>query len=79
MNKIKLAIAAFAALVGVGAAYASKVKPDANYASHFWRTIGGTTIYSGTTAQAEVGCPGTGSFCLHAVDNPNLIVYRSAQ
>lgn len=79
MNKIKLAFAALAALVGVGAAYASKVKPEAKYATHYWRTIGGATIYYGTTAQAEAGCPGSGRICLMAIDDPNNIAYKSAQ
>lgn len=77
MNKLKLAFAALAALVGVGAAYAMKTKPDVKADNHYWLTAGGTTVLYGTTAQAENNCPGTGVFCLKAKDNINLIATRS--
>lgn len=77
MNKIKLAFAALAALVGVGAAYATKIKPDASYVNHYWNTVGGTTVYYGTTANAEAACPGDGLTCLQAVDVPTLLVKKS--
>lgn len=77
MNKLKLAFAAMAALVGVGAAYAMKAKPDVRAENHYWITVGGTTVLYGTTANAEANCPGTGLFCLRATDNPNLIATRA--
>ncbi|WP_343673646.1 hypothetical protein [Chitinophaga sp.] len=77
MNKMKLAFAALAALIGVGAAYATKTKPDPRADNHYWITIGGTTVLYGTTANAENNCPGSGIFCLRALDNANLIVTRS--
>lgn len=77
MNKMKLAFAALAALVGVGAAYATKVKPDVRAENHYWITIGGTTVLYGTTAQAELNCPGSGITCLKALDNPNLVATRT--
>lgn len=77
MNKLKLVFAAAAALVGVGAAYAMKEKPDVRAENHYWLTAGGTTVLYGTTANAENNCPGIGVFCLRAKDNPNLIASRS--
>ncbi|SFW79802.1 hypothetical protein [Chitinophaga sancti] len=77
MNKLKLAFAALAALVGVGAAYAMKAKPDVRAENHYWVTVNGTTVLFGTTANAELNCPGTGLFCLRATDNPNLIVSKA--
>lgn len=77
MNKLKLVFAAMAALVGVGAAYAMKAKPDVRAENHYWVTVNGTTVLYGTTANAENNCPGSGIFCLRAIDNPNLIATRS--
>jgi hypothetical protein len=76
MNKLKLVFAALAALVGVGAAYAT-TRPDVRAENHYWVTAGGTTVLYGTTANAEANCPGIGVFCLRAIDNPNLIASRS--
>ena len=79
MNRMKFAFAAVAALIGIGGAYASKVKAEAyaNRSNHTWVDNNNKTIMLGTTADAETACPGTGVFCLRASDAPTLIVYKS--
>jgi hypothetical protein len=73
MTKMKFALAAIAALIGIGGAYASKEKTKPATVHH-WRDINAVTQFIGTTAQAEEGCPGNVVFCLKAADASAIIV-----
>ncbi|SFE45438.1 hypothetical protein SAMN05518672_106180 [Chitinophaga sp. CF118] len=77
MSRMKFALAAIAALVGVGGAYATRVKIPEHAALHTWLDKNGNPFIIATTAQAEQECPGDAVFCLNAQDHPTLIVYKA--
>jgi hypothetical protein len=76
MRKVKFAMAALAAISGIGGAYLTQVKAantKAPNAVHAWRTaLSITTRFTGTTTAASALCPGTTTTCLIAKDNPAL-------
>jgi hypothetical protein len=74
MTKMKFVFAVFAVLIGVGGAYASRVK-QTDLTQHNWVDKNNVLIMIGTTAEAESNCPGNALFCLRASDAPALIVY----
>lgn len=65
MKKIKLVLITFAAIIGVGGAYAVEVNPARKAGTIFnWYTYGGTFQVTGTYEQVKSICSGGIDFCL---------------
>jgi hypothetical protein len=76
MSKMKFFVAAVAALVGVGGAYASKASSAGT--QHTWLDENNEIfLVRATTAQAETNCPGDAVFCARASDVPTNIVNKA--
>jgi hypothetical protein len=76
MKNMKILVASLALLLGVLLAFAMQPKESANAITHSWQEENGQIVLIGTTADAEANCPGSGRFCLRAVDSPSLVVYQ---
>jgi hypothetical protein len=77
MKRLKLALAAIAAVTGVGGAYVSHAQASSKAGTIFrWYTkpSGGAFTFSGTVGAASLACPGTGKFCLHGTATGKLPV-----
>jgi hypothetical protein len=70
MKKIKLLVAAFSAITGIGGAVASNVQASSPSMIHDWVDMNNVTILiNQTTIQAQVLCTGGQLICLKAKDN----------
>ena len=75
MSKMKFFLAAVAAIVGIGGAYATKA--NSTGVSHTWLDENNEIfLIKATTAQAEQNCPGNSIFCARASDVPTNIVNK---